>query len=95
MSIFQYIKEEIQFSDLAHEYGLRFNQNNKANCPFHEDHTPSFHNFGTHGYCFGCNKIADIIDLEAYYKGLKPFRDIRTVPDLAGIPRVVAARRRE
>ena len=30
-----------------------------------------------------------------FYKGLKPFRDIRTVPDLAGIPRVVAARRRE
>ncbi len=29
-----------------------------------------------------------------FYKEQKPFGDIRTVPDLAGIPRVVAARRR-
>ncbi len=28
-----------------------------------------------------------------FYDGRKPFREVRTVPDLAGIPRVVAARR--
>lgn len=29
-----------------------------------------------------------------FYEGQKSFREVRTVPDLAGIPRVVAARRR-
>ncbi len=74
MSIFQHIKERVLFTDLAHEHGLYFNRNNKANCPFHDDENPSFHNYGTHGYCFSCNKIVDVIDLEAHYKGLSPFQ---------------------
>jgi len=74
VNIFQHVKESIQFTDLAHEYSLSFDKNKKANCPFHDDHTPSFHNFNTHGYCFGCNKIADVIDLEGHYKTLSPFQ---------------------
>ncbi|MGH7889722.1 MAG: CHC2 zinc finger domain-containing protein, partial [Thermodesulfobacteriota bacterium] len=37
---------------------------NKALCPFHDEKTPSFHNFIDRGFCFGCGRSADAIDLE-------------------------------
>lgn len=43
---------------------LEFKQN-KARCPYHNEKTPSFTYFPKTNtcYCFGCNKVADSIDL--------------------------------
>ena len=63
--IFQIVKEAIPFERYCNDSGLIFNGSKKRICPFHDDHNPSFHNYGTHGHCFSCGKRADIIDLEA------------------------------
>lgn len=57
----------IDFAELASEYGIDF-ENNKALCPFHDEKTPSFHNYGKYGYCFGCGKRVDPIELVSFYK---------------------------
>ncbi|MGB7292428.1 MAG: toprim domain-containing protein [Thermodesulfobacteriota bacterium] len=71
MSIFENVKEAIPFERYCNDRGI-FNGSKKDTCPFHDDHNPSLHNYGTHGYCFVCRKRADIIDLEASHKGLSP-----------------------
>lgn len=68
------IKDRISFRDVATHYGIKFNHSGKALCPFHQEKSPSFHNYGTHGYCFGCGKVADVIELEAHYTGLLPLQ---------------------
>ena len=70
---FDTIKEAIPFERYCHDKRLIFNGSKKAKCPFHDDNNPSFHNYGTHGYCFSCGKCADIIDLEAHFKRLSPW----------------------
>lgn len=68
-NIFEYVKNQISFEAVANEYDIYF-KNKKACCPFHEDKNPSFHNYGSHGKCFACDKVADAIDLEAHFQKL-------------------------
>ncbi len=72
MNVFETVKDLISFENVAGDHEIEFNRNNKANCPFHDEKTPSFHNYGTHGYCFGCGRIANVVDLEAHFSGLPP-----------------------
>lgn len=67
-NIFTRIKEYVDFEEVANEHGINFDKSNKAPCPYHDESTPSFHNYKTHGYCFGCGKYSDVIDLEAHFK---------------------------
>lgn len=71
--VFRLVKEQILFATVASYHGLIFNHNRKAKCPFHDESTPSFHNYGSYGYCHGCGTRADIVGLECHFTGLKPF----------------------
>lgn len=44
---------------------LLFNSAGMAKCPFHKEHTPSFHKLpgNKRGHCFGCGRTADLIDV--------------------------------
>lgn len=42
---------------------LKFNQQNFARCPFHNEKTPSLHWFGDNRWhCFGCGEGGDVVD---------------------------------
>jgi len=84
-NIFKEITERVPFEVVVNYYGIEFNHNRKALCPFHDEKTPSFHNFSTHGYCFACGKIADVIDIEACYTGLTPFEAALSLAKRYGI----------
>ena len=64
MDLFDEIKDRLPFEIEARQRGIEFNREKKALCPFHDDRNPSFHNYGTHGYCHSCQKFADVIELE-------------------------------
>lgn len=83
--IFKAIKKQVLFETVATYHGLTFNRNNMCLCPFHDERTPSFHSYGTHGYCHGCGKRADVIDLEAHYKGLSPYEAALSLAKRYGI----------
>jgi len=85
INIFEIIKTEIPFDSVARDHGIEFNSSRKALCPFHDDNNPSLHNYGTHGYCFVCDKSYDIIDLEAHYKSLSLFEAVKNLADRYGI----------
>lgn len=42
-------------------YGLQFNQQGEALCPFHNEKTPSFRTKGRFWHCFGCNESGELI----------------------------------
>lgn len=65
--LIQQLKDRIPFQTVCNAHGIKFNRSNKALCPYHDDKRPSFHNYGTHGYCFSCNKHADIFDIEGKF----------------------------
>lgn len=45
-------------------------KNNFANCPFHNERTPSFHVRENKFYCFGCGEKGDVISFIMKLKGL-------------------------
>lgn len=71
MDNFQIVKDAVSFDRVANDYGVYF-KNSKALCidPNHEEKTPSMHNYGTHAYCYGCNKRFSVIDLVICLKSL-------------------------
>jgi len=81
LHIFEIVKQQIDFETTASHYGITFNRNRKALCPFHDDSNPSLHNYGTHGHCFVCDKSYNIIDLEAHFKSLSPFEAVKSLAD--------------
>lgn len=65
----QEIKQNLSLATVLHYYGLRSDKNNKLNCPFHEDKTPSMQVYykTQTAYCFSSNckthgKSIDVID---------------------------------
>lgn len=65
----QAIKTQLTLATVLHYYGLRSDKNNKLNCPFHEDKTPSMQVYykTQTAYCFSSNckthgKSIDVID---------------------------------
>lgn len=72
------------FADVAREHRIEF-KNGKALCPFHKEKTPSFYNYGEHGYCFGCGKVGDVIDLEAHSARISPYEAALSLAKRYGI----------
>jgi DNA primase len=65
----QDIKQQLTLATVLHYYNLKADKNNRLNCPFHEDKTPSLQvYYKTHtAYCFSSNckthgKSLDVID---------------------------------
>ncbi|MFM2395159.1 MAG: hypothetical protein RLZZ546_3142, partial [Bacteroidota bacterium] len=63
------IKQKLNLSTILHYYGLKGDRNNRIQCPFHEDNTPSMQlYYKTHtAFCFSSNckthgKSLDVID---------------------------------
>lgn len=63
------IKQNLTLATILHHYGLKPDKNNRLQCPFHEDKTPSMQvYYKTHtAYCFSSNckthgKSLDVID---------------------------------
>jgi len=73
MRVFEEVKSVVNFEDVARNNGIEFDRAGKSCCPFHDEKTPSFHNFGDRGFCFGCGRSADAIDLEAHFANLPSF----------------------
>ncbi|TRW95860.1 toprim domain-containing protein [Flavobacterium gawalongense] len=66
----QEIKQNLTLATILHHYGLKPDKNNRLQCPFHEDKTPSMQvYYKTHtAYCFSSNckthgKSLDVIDI--------------------------------
>lgn len=63
------IKTNLTLATVLHYYGLKTDKNNRLNCPFHDDKTPSFQAYykTQTAYCFSSNckthgKSMDVID---------------------------------
>lgn len=63
------IKASLTLATVLHYYGLKTDKNNRLNCPFHDDKTPSFQAYykTQTAYCFSSNckthgKSMDVID---------------------------------
>jgi hypothetical protein len=63
------IKTNLTLATVLHYYGLKTDKNNRLNCPFHQDKTPSFQAYykTQTAYCFSSNckthgKSMDVID---------------------------------
>jgi DNA primase len=84
MNIFEIVKDHIPFEVVSRHYGIEFH-GDKALCPFRNEKTPSFHNYATHAYCFGCSKVADAIDLEAHFTKLSPFEAALSLAKRCGV----------
>jgi len=70
------IKRRLTLSDVIKYYGLKADRNNRINCPFHDDRTPSMQlYYKTHtAYCFSSNckthgKAMDVIDFVMHKEG--------------------------
>lgn len=73
MSIYAEVKEQLKLRDVAEYYGLHINKSGFANCPFHQERTPSMKLYDDHFYCFGCQSSGDVITLVEKLFGLQPF----------------------
>ncbi len=56
----------------------RSGRNWKGNCPFHQEHTPSFYVYDDHFHCFGCGAHGDAVGFVMQTQGL----DFREAVDL-------------
>ncbi|MFN8473919.1 MAG: CHC2 zinc finger domain-containing protein [Anaerolineae bacterium] len=55
---------------LMAERGIPVSRTGKARCPFHDDRRPSFQDYGSHFYCFGCGARGDVITLYQRFQRL-------------------------
>jgi len=72
----QEIKSKLTLSEVIRHYGLKADKQNRINCPFHEDKTPSMQLYWkTHtAFCFSSNcklngKSIDVIDFVMHKEG--------------------------
>ena len=69
MNIFEAVKQTVTTRQTAESYGTCVNRAGKANCPFHNDRTPSM-KVDWRFHCFGCGADGDVIDFTAQLYGL-------------------------
>ena len=69
MNVFEAVKQTVTTRRAAENYGIRVNRAGKANCPFHNDRTPSM-KVDKRFHCFGCGADGDVIDFTAQLFGL-------------------------
>ena len=69
MNVFEAVKQTVTTRQAAENYGIHVNRAGKANCPFHNDRTPSM-KVDKRFHCFGCGADGDVIDFTAQLHGL-------------------------
>ena len=69
MTVFEAVKQAVTTRQAAENYGIDVNRAGKANCPFHNDRTPSM-KVDKRFHCFGCGADGDVIDFTAKLYGL-------------------------
>ncbi len=84
------IKERLSVVDVISSY-LKLEKaggNYKANCPFHNEKTPSFFISPARGsyYCFGCGVKGDIFTFVEQFEGLDFKGALKVLADRAGVP---------
>ena len=71
MTVFEAVKQTVTARQAAENYGIDVNRAGKAQCPFHNDRTPSM-KLDKRFHCFGCGADGDVIDFTAKLYGLDP-----------------------
>lgn len=64
------ISEALKIRDVMEYYGIHFNNNGFAKCPFHNEKTASLSIKKNHYKCFGCGAYGGVIDFVMIYFGL-------------------------
>ena len=69
---FETIKETLNITEVATNYGVEIKRNNQALCPFHNERTPSFTIYPkTNSFkCFGCGVGGSVIDFVMLIHGI-------------------------
>jgi DNA primase len=87
----QAIKTQLTLATVLHYYGLRSDKNNKLNCPFHEDKTPSMQVYYKTQtvYCFSSNckthgKSIDVIDFILHKENFTKHEAINKAVEILG-----------
>ena len=87
----QEIKQNLSLATVLHYYGLRSDKNNKLNCPFHEDKTPSMQVYykTQTAYCFSSNckthgKSIDVIDFILHKENFTKHEAINKAIEILG-----------
>jgi DNA primase len=83
------IKERLSIVDVVSSYIslTPAGKNHKANCPFHNEKTPSFHVSPDRGsyYCFGCGVKGDIFTFVQEFEGLDFRGALSVLSERAGV----------
>ncbi len=87
----QEIKTQLTISNVLHYYGLKPDKNNKLNCPFHDDKTPSMQVYykTQTAYCFSSNckthgKSLDVIDFVMHKENTTKHEAILKAQEILG-----------
>jgi DNA primase len=85
------IKQNLTLANVLHHYNLKGDKQNRINCPFHEDKTPSMQlYYKTHtAYCFSANckthgKSLDVIDFIMFRENINKHQAILKSQEILG-----------
>ena len=94
-SIIDEIKSKNDIVDVIGSY-ISLNDKNKALCPFHDDHSPSFsvHKDKQIYKCFSCGESGNVITFVQKYNGITFTEALKMLADRAGIPLNVSTTRK-
>ena len=94
-SIIDEIKSKNDIVDVIGSY-ISLNDKNKALCPFHDDHSPSFSvQKDKQIYkCFSCGESGNVITFVQKYNGITFIEALKMLADRAGIPLNVSTTRK-
>lgn len=94
-SIIDEIKSKNDIVDVIGSY-ISLNDKNKALCPFHDDHSPSFSvQKDKQIYkCFSCGESGNVITFVQKYNGITYTEALKMLADRAGIPLNVSTTRK-
>lgn len=72
MNNFESVKATVTTRRAAEHYGIECSRNGMAQCPFHDDRTPSM-KLDARFHCFGCQADGDVIDFTAALFGISKY----------------------
>lgn len=78
---FSDVRNRVTAQEAAQFYGLQFDRQGKALCPFHQDHHPSMSFRNGRFRCWACGATGDSIDFTSRFLGLTPFEATRRLND--------------
>jgi DNA primase len=88
IDIFEEIKKSVSITEVCNDYGIQFDRNNKAACPFHKEKSPSFTVYpATNSFnCFGCGVGGTVIDLISQFESISPLEAVKQISADYNIP---------